>query len=372
VPPGRNACARDRTRCARTVALARALTVVLSAVALHAAPQPARADAPLAAPAPQAGCVVGSHYRLVALPLRPEAINEAGEVLGTTSQHRAAIWDRRSGIHDLPVPTGFTHSEGISINAQAHAVALAFDSGFLHSQGYFVAGSRVILLGGDKARPYGLNDHDVIAGEAVLTGRTRSEPVLWKAAADARAAPRSASGALAPYPLGACCGGAAKGLDDQGAAIGDAYDQYDHYYAFEWHGRGGIVRIESVHPFSSPVAVNRLGHAVIDTFPGVSLYSPAGLTTLALPRRPAPNPRALNDCDVIVGGIGPFSDKSRAFAWDRTDGFVDLNRRISASAGWKLETATAINDRGEIVGHGDPPGGNDEGFMLLPDPAGGP
>jgi hypothetical protein len=113
--------------------------------------------------------------------------------------------------------------------------------------------------------------------------------------------------------------------------------------------------------------MSHLGHAVIETFPGVLLYSPEGLIPLALRRRPAAHPRSLNDCDVIVGGVGPFADKSRAFAWDHSSGFVDLNARIPAAAGWKLETATGINNRGEIVGQGDPPGGDDVGFLLQPD-----
>jgi hypothetical protein len=343
---------------------------LIAGAAVSATARAAVTSTPAAIEAPHArdtsaGCRV-THYRILELPLRPVAIDDEGEVLGTTGEHRAAIWDRRSGVHELPLPQGFTRSEGVSINARGHAVALAFDSGFTRSRAFFVAGHSVTILGGEQARPFQLNAHDVIAGEALLPGRTRSEPVLWSAGAFP-AADRGGVGRLEPRPLGACCGGAAKGIDDRGRVIGDAYDEQGRYYAFSWSEQGALARIERAHPFSSPVAMSRLGHAVIETFPGLLLYSPAGLMPLALPRRPAAHPRSLNDCDVIVGGVGPFADKSRAFAWDHSSGFVDLNARMPVAAGWKLETATGINNRGEIVGHGDPAGGDNVGFLLQPD-----
>jgi hypothetical protein len=354
--PGRP---RAAAAAARWIGLA--LTVG-AASAIESATRLATADTRSSQVAAPTACTV-AHYSVLELPLRPVAINDRGDVLGTTKDHRAAVWGRRSGLRELPLPADFVRSEGISLNARDHVVAVAFDAGFTRSQAFFVADRVVTLLGGEKARAYQLNDHDVIVGEALLPGRTRSEPVLWMGGAVGR---HGSARRLEPRPLGACCGGAAKGIDDRGRVIGDAYDEYGHYYAFSWREHGGLERIEHAHTFSSPVAMNRHGHALIETFPGVSLYSPAGLTPLALTRRPASHPRALNDCDVVVGGFGAFTDNSRAFAWDRSRGFVDLNERIGA-AGWKLETATGINNRGEIVGHGDPPGRDDVGFLLLPD-----
>lgn len=317
---------------------------------------PATAGTSPAAPAPQQRCSV-AHYRVVTLPLWPVAINDRGEVLGTTAEHRAALWERRSGLHELPLPAGFTHSEGVSLNARGHVAALAFDAGFTRSQSFFIVGDGVALLAGERTRPYQLNDRDVIAGEALLPGHERPEPVLWSA---------GSVGTLEPRPLGASFGGAAKSIDEQGFAMGDAYDEQGRYYAFSWSERAGLERLDRTDPFSSVVAMNHLGHGVIAAFPRIFLYSPAGLRRIALAPRTASQPRALNDCDVIVGAFGPFADASRAFAWDRAGGFVDLNERIPAAAGWKLQIATAINNRGEIIGRGDPPGAPDAGFLLLP------
>lgn len=54
--------------------------------------------------------------------------------------------------------------------------------------------------------------------------------------------------------------------------------------------------------------------------------------------------------------------------WEETSGFHDLNERIAPGSGWKLEAATGINNRGEIVGWGDYKGKEDEGFLLVPQP----
>jgi hypothetical protein len=46
-----------------------------------------------------------------------------------------------------------------------------------------------------------------------------------------------------------------------------------------------------------------------------------------------------------------------------------VNSRIGRNLdGWKLELATGINNRGEIVGKGDTARADDVGFLLLPAP----
>ena len=87
---------------------------------------------------------------------------------------------------------------------------------------------------------------------------------------------------------------------------------------------------------------------------------------LKLAAKTPSRPRALNDCDVIVGSFGPFSDASRAFVWEKSQGFQDLNSLVPGSSGWKLESATGINNRGEIVGKGDWNHEDNSGFVLIP------
>jgi len=305
----------------------------------------------IAAPAP-AACTIG-HYRLVSLPLRPVAINDAGQVAGTTSSHRAAVWTRDVGLKELPLPPGFTQADAVSINNHGDIVEIAHDPTFSTSQAFLYSNAALAPLSGDKARPFQIGESNRIAGEALLPGKQRTEPVLWQ------------NGSL--RPLGACCGGSAKSVNERGEAIGDAYDEQGRYYAFLWTEAAGLQRIGPPNRFSSAVALNNLGHVVIESFPGILFYDAGSLISVRLAPKFPSHPRAINDCDVMVGAYGPFADAYRAFAWEKSGGFFDLNSRIAPGVGWKLESATGINNRGEIVGKGDPPGAEDTGFLLIPE-----
>jgi hypothetical protein len=70
--------------------------------------------------------------------------------------------------------------------------------------------------------------------------------------------------------------------------------------------------------------------------------------------------------EYLVGSFGPFADSERAFIWDKSGGFRDSNTRIASDSGWTLESATSINDHGEIVGRGDYKGQDNTGFLLIP------
>ncbi len=45
---------------------------------------------------------------------------------------------------------------------------------------------------------------------------------------------------------------------------------------------------------------------------------------------------------------------------------TDLNNLIAATSGWTLQSATAINDKGQILGYGIGPDGQQETFLLTP------
>ncbi len=293
-------------------------------------------------------------YSLVAVPMRPAAINDAGQVAGTTPAHRAAVWSAKTGLRELPLPAGFFHSEALGINNQGHVVGIAYDQSFNIHQPFAFANGVATLLAGVKARAYHINESDEIAGESILPGRGKSEPVLWTG--------------NSMHSLGGCCGGSTKSINEHGQAIGDAYDDHGRYYAYLWTQSGGLLRIGPPDHYSSAIAINSAGHVVIQTFPNTFLYAAGSLIPLKLSPKFPSHPHAINDCDVIVGSYGAFSDADRAFVWEKTAGFQDLNTRISAAAGWKLESATGINNLGAIVGKGDSSGGEDGGFMLIPKP----
>jgi probable HAF family extracellular repeat protein len=300
---------------------------------------------------PAESCTV-RHYSLVALPLKPAAINDRGEIAGTTPEHRAATWSAATGLRDIPLPAGYPHSEGVSLNDRGTVLGIAYDPGFTTRRGFLFAAGAFSWLPGREARGFHVNASDAVAGESIPPGAQCSGPAL-----STRHGVRALGG----------CRGTAVSLNAGGQVIGDAYDDQGRYHAFLWTAREGLRQIGPEAPFSSAIAINDRGHVVIQAYPSVFLYADGTSTRLDLSPKAPSQPHAINDCDLVVGSFGPHSDASRAFVWAEKSGFQDLNALITGdTAGWKLEAAYDINQRGEIVGKGDRGKVEDAGFLLIP------
>ncbi len=304
------------------------------------------------AQANSASCIA-EHYKVIALPLRPGHISEGGQVAGTTIGHRAALWTEASGLRELPLPAGFYNSEGVAVNSSGHVAGVAYDRTFSKHQAFTFANDVLTLLEGEQSRPYDISDSGEVVGESLLPGKKITGPVSWN-----KNTIRS---------LGGCCGGSARGINRNADVIGDMYDRTGRYQAFLWKGNQGIQPIGPPARYSSAIVVNDHGHVVVQAFSEVFLYAGGNLAPLELSPQYPSQPHAMNNCDVIVGSFGPFSDAERAFVWEKSRGFRDLNAHIASDSGWKLESATSINDHGEIVGRGDYKGQDDTGFLLIPE-----
>jgi uncharacterized membrane protein len=295
-----------------------------------------------------------AHYTLVPLPLRPLAINDAGEVAGRTEDHRAATWSRRRGLQILPLPAGFGDAEAVAVGRSGRVVGNAHDRSSGANAAFSFEHGRLTLLAGERTRVYGMNDADVAVGSAVVPPAGKTDPVLWMGTRLA--------------PVDSCCGGSLTAIGRSGVAIGDLYDEQGRYRASMWTAKNGLQAIGPPDKFSTAVAVNGAGHIVVQAYSDVYLYEAGVLTRVSLhPKLPA-KPLAISDCDVIIGAYGPYSDADRAFIWDAAGGFLDLNAVLPPQSDWKLEYATAINGHGVIVGKGDFKGEDNAGFMLLPQP----
>ena len=103
------------------------------------------------------------------------------------------------------------------------------------------------------------------------------------------------------------------------------------------------------------------------------LYSDGVMQDLGtLPGASYSEANAINNSGTVVG-YSDFQDGSHAFVY--SGGVMqDLNSLIDPNSGWTLNTATAINDSGQIVGDGvlaiDTGGGIiedfDTAFLLTP------
>jgi uncharacterized membrane protein len=300
------------------------------------------------------GCAAGERYRIVAIPLRPYHVNDLGAVAGMTEEHRAALWTEKDGLTKIELPAGFHHAEAVDVNSRGELLGTASTADGGRRQSFMWEAGKLALISGEGAKAAAINRDGDLAGEAKLPGSASTAPVLWKQGA--------------PTALGACCGGRATALNDHGAVAGEAYDKQGRYQAFVWDEKAGLRLIGPADTYSTAPAINDHGHVVVYAFTeGSSLYRDGALTRMELSPHWPSQPRAMNDCDVVVGSFGSNSDESEAFLWDEKSGFHNLNDFIPKNSGWKLEVATSINERGEIVGWGDHSGADDAGFLLVPE-----
>ncbi len=74
---------------------------------------------------------------------------------------------------------------------------------------------------------------------------------------------------------------------------------------------------------------------------------------------------AINNHGQVVG-FSTISDLHHAFVYTPGGKMTDLNDLVDSQAGWTLEVATCINDRGQIAGMGTHPAGRLRAFLLTP------
>lgn len=306
-----------------------------------------------AAPSQTTTCVA-SHYRIVAIGIVPSAINDEGLIAGSSTNRKAAFWSESTGMKEVPLPPGFRSAEATALNNKGDLAGAVGDTASGKRRAFLYRGGKTTLLPGVQGKATAMNDAGAIAGEAALGGKQISAAVLW----------RNES----PASLGGCCGGTVTALNNRGEAAGQVYDERGNYTAFRWDAGRGMERIGPPDVYSSAVTMNNKGHILIQEYAkqAVYLYSEGKLKPITLSPKFASRLRGINDCDAVVGSYGPFADADHAFIWDPTAGFRDLNDLIDASSGWKLEAATGINNRGEVVGWGDFKHEENQWFLLIP------
>ena len=268
-----------------------------------------------------------------------------------TELRRAVVWRRKSGVEELGVPEGFHYTEPVAITKAGDVVINASDAEG-HKRRVFVYSNHSLTpLAGNQTWAHGTGAPSTIVGEWAPVGKTTTDAVYWSN--------------TVPHSIGLCCGGILKAVNERGDMVGDAYDDQGHYQAFAWSPVRGRRIIDPADSYSSAVAINRAGHILLQVGSEAYLDDTRHLERLDLSGKFYNSVQAMNDCDVVVGAYGPDSEHYRAFAWTGAQGFRDLNSLVASDSGWKLESAAAINDRGEIVGNGELRG-DDRGFLLIP------
>jgi len=119
--------------------------------------------------------------------------------------------------------------------------------------------------------------------------------------------------------------------------------------------------------YSTPADINDAGQIVgsstiksSERHSHAFLYDGGKMTDLGTLGGASSVGRGINDGGQVVG----WSD-GRAFLYEGGK-MTDLNKLIPANSGWVLESATGINNKGQIAGWGTNPKGEQHAFLLTP------
>lgn len=258
------------------------------------------------------------------------AINDNGQIVGTATfandeGARAFLWDRTNGMLSLGA-FGFA-SYGADINSSGQVVGRFTDVELVNNSRdkAFIwdlnNGMQSIgTLGGNFSEAQAINDNGQIVGSST-TSFGYQKASLWD----------EINGIS---DLGALGHNASKAFDinDSGQIVGQTRINWStqHRAAF-WDASGSIQDLGALPGgYSEAYGINVSGQVV-----GYS-----------------------------VTDNGPNS--GAAIVWDEVNGVRNLNDLVDLASGWNINTATAINNSGQIVGYGSLDGGDRQAVLLTP------
>jgi probable HAF family extracellular repeat protein len=298
-----------------------------------------------------------------------QAINDSGTVVGDSEdglidsvsglpEINAVLW-RNGEIEDLGTlggnssgaisvneggqVTGWSETNIVDSSGETETHAFLWKNGSMHDLG---------TLGGPVSFGQDVNDRGEVVGFS-FTDSTTVHPFFWE------------SGQMTDLSLGGTQGGSGL-VNSRGDAIGDSTlpgDVEDH--AFLW-SQGKLYDLGTLGGTKSlPTGLTEDGHVsgmsrtTNDETRHAVLWRNKKISDLGtVPGDACSFAWGLNSKDQVVGISLPapcdFS-VAHAFLWEKGS-MVDLNTLIPQDAGLQLVYAEAINDAGEIVGIGVPPG----------------
>ena len=161
------------------------------------------------------------------------------------------------------------------------------------------------------------------------------------------------------------------GINDSGQIVGQYFDNIEYKIkAFRWDN-GVIDPIGGNKDWTQANGINDAGQVVGSVPEGIFDYGCAyywnggSIIYLERPFGYKSSANAINDSLQIVGAMTDRSDVIHAYLWPDSTTAIDLNFQIPHNSGWILQSATDINNLGEIIGEGEL-NGSPRSFILLP------
>lgn len=295
-------------------------------------------------------------------------INDHGQVVGysrTQSERKHAFLYSDGTMQDLGTLEGESSSYARGINNKGEVVGYSEtrvgDDGraFFYSNGIM---KDLSVLVGRNSYAYGINNHGQVVGDfSTQSGDNRT--FLYS----------SSNGFV--KDLGTLGGrwSTVHGINDNGQVVGDFSTPSGDERAFLYSPDGSVKDLGTLGGISTARGINNKAEVVGYYVPQprnvrAFLYSNGVMQDISTFVERDSYAYGINNLGQVVGAIGWWGDWGReGLAFLYSNGvMMNLNDLINKDSGWWLYEATAVNNRGQIVGRGRNPSGKGHAFLLNP------
>jgi len=308
--------------------------------------------------------------------LNPIGINSSGAISGIAGSvlgvqtNDGFIWNGQSTL--LGPLAGGTSAEAYGLNDNGDVVGVSFTAETQSGQGTGEGvlwkdangGGQIALLGtlsGDNSSlGIGINDHDQVVGISLVSGNGAYHGFIWQ---NGEMTNLGTLGGQHVEPFA---------INNAGQVTGKADNYAGVYHAFLWQN-GSMTDLGTLPGGTSSTAasINQSGEVVgqstnaAGALHATSWYNGTVTDLGLLPGGYSSVANSVNDSGVVAGVSSTVFQNQTAVVWG--DGTIfNLNTLLPSGSGWILNSATAINDLGQVTGTGTDNGQSAAFSLTLP------